>query len=153
MKHTLTELVDDILQRIEEHPDAAPTEHGLRSWLARQGYTKNDIEAVIKQVRPRFAALKKNLERRGPGPVRQLTPFEEYKLSPEARDALARIEMHGLIDSYEREMILERLAQFDGEVGLDELDYLLSWLVYSTRDVETQQTIYNVFENNRKSVH
>ena len=153
MKHSLTELVDDILQRLEEHPDAAPTEHGLRSWLTRQGYTKNDIEAVLKLVRPRVAALKKTLDRRGPVSVRQLTPYEEYKLTPEARDALARLELHGLVDPYEREMILERLAQFEGEVGLDELDYLLSWLIYSTRDVETQQTIYNVFENNRKSVH
>lgn len=152
MKTTLTELVDVIIERIEQHPDTAPTEHGIRSWLVRQGYNKRDIETVLKLVRPRFEALR-HMGRRGLGAVRQLTAYEEYKLSPEARDTLIRLELYGLIEPYEREMILDRLAQFESEVGMDELDYLLSWLVYSSRDVESQQTIYNVFEGNKKNVH
>lgn len=152
MKHSLTELVDVIIQRMEAHPDAAPTEHGLRSWLARQGYTKHDIEAVIKLVRPRFEALRHHTHR-APVALRQLTIYERYKLSPEARDALVRLELYSLIDGYERELLLDRLSQFEGEVGLDELDYLLSWIVYSTRDVESQQTIYNVVEGNKGTIH
>ncbi|HNR33264.1 MAG TPA: DUF494 family protein [Candidatus Hydrogenedentes bacterium] len=152
MKTTLTELVDLIIERIKQHPDTAPTAHGLRSWLARQGYNKHDIEAVLKMVRPRFEALR-HAGSCGPGAVRQLTAYEDYKLTPEARDALARLELYGLIEPYEREMLLDRLSQFEAEVGMDELDYLLSWLVYSSRDVESQQTIYDVFEGNKKTAH
>ena len=36
---------------------------------------------------------------------------------------------------------------------MDDLDYLLGWVIYSTRDVESQQTIYNVFEGNSKAVN
>ncbi|MCC6143316.1 MAG: DUF494 family protein [Candidatus Hydrogenedentes bacterium] len=152
MKAPLNELVNEILQRLEEHPERAPSESGIRSWLVRQGYNQRDIDAAMRIMRPRFASARP-LTSRGPAAVRQLSPYEEYKLAPEARDALARLELYELIDPFEREMILERLNQFDGEVGLEELDYLLSWLLYSTRDVETQQTIYNVFEGNRDTLH
>ena len=151
MKNTLTDLAEVIIQRIEERPQAVPTEKGLRNWLTRLGYTKRDIDVVLKLVQPRFTALH-HAGLQAPGTVRQLSLFEQYKLTPEAREALARLDLYTLIDPFERELILDRLHQFEGEVGLDELDYLLSWLLYSTRDVESQQTIYNVFEGN-KQVH
>ena len=147
MKTTLIELADVIIQRIEERPNAVPTEKGLRNWLSRLGYNKRDIDAVLKMVQPRFDALR-HAGLQGPGSVRHLSLYEEYKLAPEAREALARLEMYNLVDPFERELILDRLNQFEGEVGLEELDYLLSWLLYSMRDVESQQTLYNVFENN-----
>ncbi|MFP4500141.1 MAG: DUF494 family protein [Candidatus Hydrogenedentota bacterium] len=145
MKHTLIELADVIIERLEQRPEALPTENGLRSWLSRLGYTKRDIDQVIKLVRPRVEALRHAGIQR-PGAVRHLSVYEEYKLTPAAREALARLELYNLVDAYEREMILDRLNQFEGDVGLDELDYLLSWLLYSTRDVESQQTLFNVFE-------
>ena len=89
----------------------------------------------------------------GPGQVRLLSPYEAYKLTPEARDALARLELYDVIDVSEREYILERLDQFEGTVGLSELDYLVSWIVCGNRDVESQQTIYNVMEGNTETRH
>jgi uncharacterized protein Smg (DUF494 family) len=85
--------------------------------------------------------------------VRLLSSYEEQRLTPEARNALARLDLYGLIEPHEREMILDRLNQFEGEVGLDELDYLLSWVVCSLRDVESQQTIYSVLEGGDNVVH
>jgi len=38
-------------------------------------------------------------------------------------------------------------------VDLDYLDYLLSWLMGATRDVETQQTIFSVFEGSEDVIH
>jgi uncharacterized protein Smg (DUF494 family) len=93
------------------------------------------------------------MRERGPGQVRQLSPFEMYKLTPEARDALARLELYDIIDTSEREYILERLDQFEGSVGVNELDYLVSWIVCGNRDVESQQTIYNVMEGNTEVRH
>ena len=152
MKQSLLKLVDVILRKIDEHPEAPHTEGVIRTWLQRQGYNKRDIEAAMKLVRPRFVASSQVVNYR-PGSVRLLSIYEEYKLSPEARDALARLERYGLLDIFEREIILGRLGQFEGELGLDELDYLLSSVVYGTRDVESQQTLYNILEGTGDTLH
>ena len=154
MKQSLDKLVTDILRRMEEHPETIRTEKRLRNWLAGQGYKKRDIDAALKLLQPPegavTAAPSSTMSTRA---VRHLSPFEAYKLTPEARDALVRLELHELISPIEREMLLERLGQFEGEVGIEDLDYLLSWLLYSMRDVESQQTIYAVFEGNQATLH
>jgi len=151
MKQSLMELVDVILQRIEERHDSAPSETGIRSWLLRQGYNKRDIDAAMRLVRSRIAS---NLpvERQRPDSLRQLSVWERFKLTSEARDALVRLDLYELISAAEREMILDQLAQFDGEVGLAELDYLVSW-VCGDRNVESQQTLFTVIEGNGENVH
>lgn len=151
MKQSLIKLVDVILRRIEEQPETGRTEQGLRSWLARQGYNKRDIDAAMKLVRPHMAP-RQDLPA-PPSTVRTFSPAEEQKLTTEARNALARLDVYGLIDSYERELILDRLGQFEGEVGIEELDYLVSWLVCSTRDYESQQYLYNVLEGDTGTFH
>lgn len=146
MKPALIKLVDAILRHMEEHPETAPTEYGIRKWLAQQGCTKRDIESAMRILRPRFSATSAGAVE-NPVSTRPLTDTELYKLAPQARDMLARLDAYGLIDPYEREMILERLNHFEGEIGLEELDFLLSWVVYSTRDFETQQTFNRVIES------
>lgn len=145
MKPSVTELVSVILAKIRENPGEPQSENGLRSWLRLQGYNKRDIDAAIKLVRPRFVARPRVAEYR-PGSVRSLSLLEEHKLTPEARDALARLDMYELIDPFEREMILDRMHQFEGVVGLQELDYLVSWIVCGGRDVEFQQAISQVLD-------
>ena len=154
MKHSVIEIVDVILRRLEEHPEALPTETGLRSWLSRQGFNKREIDAAMKLVKPGFAvAAHHQAQPQMRNSVRQLSIIEEYKLSPEARNALTRLELYGFLDPYDREMILDYLNHFDGEVGMDELDYLLSWMVCGGRDVAFQQTLFDVFEGKKDTLH
>ena len=154
MKHSVTDIVDVILRRLQEHPEALPSEKGLRSWLSRQGYNKREIDAAIKLVKPGFPSVPHPITpTQTQSSVRLLSILEEYKLTPEARNALARLELYGLLDPYDREMILDYLNHFDGEVGLDELDYLLSWMVCSGRDVAYQQTLFDVFEGKKDTKH
>jgi uncharacterized protein Smg (DUF494 family) len=152
MKLPLIELVDEIIRRIQERPEAVPSEKGIRSWLARKGYGKREIDAAMKLVGPRVCSLTETAKQL-PSTIRLLSVYEEYKLTTEARNALARLELYGMIDPYEREMILDYLNHFEGEVGLDELDYLLSWMVCSGRDVGFQQALYNVFEGKQDTLH
>ena len=152
MKQSLMDLVNVILQRLQDQPDVLPSETGLRRWLVRQGYAKRDIDAAILLVRPRMTQMP-HVDETGPGPIRHLSHYERLRLTPEARDALARLDLYELIDPTEREMILERLDQFDGEVGLPELEYLLSWIVCSARDTESQNTIYNAMHAQRMTLH
>lgn len=151
MKSSLVELVDVIVRRIQEHPDARPTEKGLRTWLRRQGYTKRDIDAALKLVGRHFSVLPTDAGRATT--VRMYSAYEEYKLSPQARQALTRLEVYGLLEPYEREMILDYANHFEGHVDIEELDYLLSWMVCSNRDVECQQTFYSVFEGKGETLH
>lgn len=152
MKQVLSELINVILQRLEEHPESPPTELGMRKWLAGQGYNKRDIDAAMRLVGADLPA--DQAEGRGrPGLVRHLSGVEAHKLSREARDALARLELYDLIDPFEREMILDRVSQMEGTVTLEDLDYLMSWFLMGTRDVETQQTLYQVLEGSGGTLH
>lgn len=152
MKQQVVELVHVILQHLEQRDGAPLSKHGMRTWLVRQGYSKKDIEAALGMVWPRLGGGDLAVRPRK-AVFRQFSPYERYKLSLEARDALTRLDIYELIDPYEMELLLERLGQLEGEVGLDELDYLLSWILCSTRDVESQQTLFRVFEGDNGTLH
>lgn len=152
MKQALSELINVILQRLEEHPEVAPSDSGMRKWLAGQGYNKRDIDAAMRLVGAELAA-EKTLGGRSAGGVRHLSPIETHKMTRDAREALARLDLYELIDPYEREMILERVVQTEGVVTMEELEYLLSWILMGSRDVESQQTIFQVFEGGTGTLH
>jgi len=105
MKVHLAELVDVILSQLEENPDVSPSEKHLRSWLTGQGYAKTDIDAALRVVMPALAQVSIP-QHRSPGNVRHLSPFEASKMTPEARAALARLELYELRDPSERELLL-----------------------------------------------
>lgn len=152
MKKSLTKIVDVLMQKIEEQPGRVQSESSIRTWLMGQGFANRDIDAAMVMVRPKLTGASPS-RNRGPGKVRQLSPYERFKLTAEARDALVRLELYELLNPDEREMILDRFDQFDGEIGMAELDYLVSWVVCSARDVEYQQTIYNVLERKGEKLH
>ena len=155
MKQSLLKLLDVILEKMQDTPDLAVSEGRLRSWLQREGYNKRDIDQAIRLVGRRLASendASDSLRHARTG-NRVLTPYEDFKLSREARDALVRLEYYGLIDGFERELVLDRLSQFDGEIGLDELDFILAHAIYATRDYETQQTLMNVLDGERDIFH
>lgn len=152
MKDIITELVDVILRKVQENPHHPPSPGGLRKWLRGQGYAQNDIDAAMRLAVSKATEANKRVDRMLP-PGRVYTLAEELKMSREAREALKRLELYTLIDAYEVEAILERMYQFDGEVGLEELDYLVNWVVCGARDVETQRTIYDVLDKEPQTYH
>lgn len=149
MKTSLMELIDVIQQRLQARPEARLNDPGLRRWLTRKGYTNLEIDSAFRALSHAPAMP----ERRAPGNVRQLAQHEAHKLSPEVREALARLDMYEMLDPFTREVVLERLTQFEGEAGMEELDYALSWAYAPTRDVETLQTLYTIFDGNGETVH
>ncbi len=142
MKQSLSQLVNVILKKLAEQP-AGPNEGGIRTWLIRQGYAQRDIDAAMKMV-----GRRPGIGHHPPRPVgvRHLSEYEALRLTPEAKAALMRLEMYELIEPAEREAMLERMDQIEGPVGVPDLEYLLSWIVCPTRDVETQQTLFAVID-------
>lgn len=145
-------LVDVVIQKLQELPEGSFSESRIRNWLSKKGYSRRDIDAAIQAVRPRYA-FAHDIVHAVPGSPRQLSRYEAFKLTLEARNTLARLDLYELIDPSEREMILERLDQFEGQVGMDELEYLVSWIVCSTRDTEHQQTIFSVLDGKNRTLH
>lgn len=149
MKTSLTELITVIRQRLQARPEAKLNDPGLRRWLSRKGYSTGDIEAALNLLQLRGGAP----EQRRPGAVRQLAYHESLKLSPEVREALARLDLYEMLDPFTRELVIERLSQFEGEVSMEDLDYTLSWAFAPSRDVESIQTLYTVFDGSSETVH
>ena len=147
MKEMVAELVHVILQRSQETGLSPLADKSLRSWLTAKGYRKPDIEAAMKLVAARKQKRPVSTSRSA---MRQLSPWEYSKMTQEARAALARMEQYEMLSPYEREMLLERISQMEGEVTLDDLDYLVSWLLCSVRDFESQNTLYQIFEGSKK---
>ncbi len=152
MKDIITELVDVILRKVQENPHHPPSPGGLRKWLRGQGYAQNDIDAAMRLAVSKATEANKGVDHMLPA-ARIYTLAEELKMSKDAREALKRLELYALIDAYEIEAILERMYQFEGEVGLEELDYLVNWVVCGARDVETQRTIYDVLDKEPQTYH
>ncbi len=146
MKQNVRELVDVILRGLRDSSELLSSETGLRKWLSNKGYAKIDIDAAINLVRPRIESNLK-VEELGPGLVRQLLPYEEFKMSLEAKHALTRLQLYSLLDPVEVELVLERLDHFEGTVGLSELEYLVSWVSGSTRDATAQSVLFDVLDN------
>lgn len=150
MKQSISKLVNVILEKLAEQA-GAPNEGGIRTWLLRQGYAQRDIDVAFKMARRRAGAPPSSTKR--PTGPRHLSEYEALRLSPEAQAALLRLELYELIEPAEREAMLERMDQFEGQVGLADLEYLLSWIVCPTRDVETQQTIFAVLDGKTGRAH
>jgi uncharacterized protein Smg (DUF494 family) len=143
MNKTVRELVFMVLRRLDEPGTPALTETSVRSWLTHEGFKRRDIDAVLKIVSrclPKHRKPEEGHLRR----VRCLAPYEDMKLSTEARNALMRLDALEILDMFDREILMDRLTQVDGEVGLDELDMVLA-SVCGYRDVVSQQTIRSAF--------
>lgn len=152
MKKSLMKLMDVVLQKLQEKPEGGYSEAGLRRWLSQRGYSSGDIDAAIQLVRPGYRFAPETMEISAQTP-RHLAPFEAYKLTPEARDALARLDVYEMLDPMEREAILDRLEQFEGPITMEELNYLVSWVAGSIRDVEHQQTLSQILNKTEAKLH
>ena len=152
MTERVSELVAVIVRMMQDHPESPPSEKRLRSLLVGQGYAKRDIDAAIKLAWPRFASRQSVVDHK-PGSMRSLSLYEDHKLATEARDGLARLDLAGIITPYEREIVLDHLGHFDGPIGMEELDYLLSWLVCGGRDVEYKRTLADVLAGKGDMLH
>jgi uncharacterized protein Smg (DUF494 family) len=153
MRNTLVaELVGLIVRRVQETPEGRrPSAKSLRAWLKRRGFQKQDIDAALKLALERLEPVTQ------PAALqhvpRMLSTYEERKLTPQAREALFRLERYGLITPAEREMVLERLPHVEGTLDPDGLDFLLAWVVYPTRTIAEQQSLMAVLHNETVAFH
>lgn len=150
MKPSITKIVDKIIQKLQESAREVPSEAGLRSWLAKEGFASKDVDAAIRVMKP---VLVSRSGHESIPQMRVFSPYESLFLSAEARGALTRLELFGFIGPQEREIILERIDQFDGELDMAALEYLVSTYVCSGLDAAHQQMIYQVLDGKTDIYH
>lgn len=150
MKPPITKLVDKIIRKLQESGGDLPSKAGIRTWLTRQGYASKDVDAAIEVVGTDWGDSK---SADTPLQTRVLSAYESYFLSAEALAALTRLEMYGMISPTERELILDKLDQFDGEMDMAALEYLISTQICAGYDIAHQQMIYQVLDGRTDMFH
>lgn len=151
MKVSIAKLVNVILERMATARGKAPTEKAMRTFLLRQGYNRNDIDSAIEIINTHLA--QKPVYSTQAPPVRQLAFYESTKISMEVHQAMTRLELMGLLDPFEREVLLERFIHSEGQADMESLDFALSYVVGTARNAEAQQTMLTVFEGYSPTLH
>lgn len=151
MKVSIAKLVNVILERMATTRGKVPTEKAMRTFLLRQGYNRNDIDSAIEIINTHLAH--KPVYSTLAPPVRQLAFYESTKITMEVHQAMIRLELMGLLDPFEREVLLERFIHSEGQADMESLDFALSYIVGTARNAETQQTMLTVFEGYSPTLH
>lgn len=151
MKASVAELVSYILEHIVDATGKPPTEKAMRSLLTRKGYKRSDIDNALEVINDQL--LERPVLSDAMPPLRQLAFYENTKIQQDVHHALTRLEILGLIEPIEREMLLERFLHSDGPADMEALDFALSYIVGVGRNVETQQTMLTVFEGFSPTIH
>ncbi len=151
MKVSIAKLVDVILAHVAASRDKIPSEKSMRTLLRRQGYNKCDIDSAFEIINTHLVQ-KPTYYMQSPA-VRQLAFYESNKISLEAQHAMTRLELMGLLEPFEREILLERFIHSEGQADMESLDFALSYMVGTARNAEAQQTMMSVFEGYSPTLH
>lgn len=151
MKVSVAKLVHVILERMASSRGKMPTEKAMRTFLLREGYNRRDIDSAIEIINTQLS--QKPAYYTEMPPVRQLAFYESAKISTDVHHALTRLELMGLLDSYERELLLERFIHSEGQADMEALDFALAYVVGTARNAEAQQTMLTVFEGYSPTIH
>lgn len=150
MKTSITQILDKIVQKLQENTNSVPSEAGIRNWLCKQGYSASDVDEALNELKPQLESMNSQSV---PLHTRVLSPYESFLLTTEAKSALMRLELYGLIGMAEREILLERLEQYEGEIDLGGLEYVLSTHICVGYDVAHQQIMYQVLDGSEGYFH
>jgi len=151
MKTSLAELVNVILEQMNCVEEKPFTEKAMRSRLIKEGYKRSDIDSAFKLINTHLSE-KPVLSETAP-PIRHLVYYESNKMQMDVRNAMTRLELMGMIEPLEREMLLERFIHSEGLADMESLDYALSYIIGTGRNVEFQQAMLSIFEGFPPTLH
>lgn len=151
MKLSVAKLVNEILEHLVSATGKAPSEKAMRTFLLRRGYNRRDIESAIEFINAHL--VERPVYSRQSLSVRHLAFYESTKITQDAYQAMTRLELMGLLDPMEREVLLERFIHSEGQADMEALDFALSYFIGTARNAETQQTMISVFEGYSPTLH
>jgi uncharacterized protein Smg (DUF494 family) len=151
MKTSVAELVNAILEQMDAANDKPPTEKTVRSRLIKKGYNRRDIDSAFKLINTHLT--EKPVMNEVMPSIRHLAFFESTKIQPDVHQAMTRLELMGLLEPYEREMLLERFIHSEGQADMEALDFALSYIIGTGRNAEFQQAMLSIFEGFSPTLH
>lgn len=151
MKISVAELVSVILEQMDAAGEKPFPEKTVRSRLIKQGYNRRDIDSAFKLINTHLSE-KPVLNETMPS-IRHLAFFESTKVQQDVHHAMTRLELMGLLEPYEREMLLERFIHSEGQADMEALDFALSYIIGTGRNAESQQAMLSIFEGFSPTIH
>ena len=131
----------------------ADLRENLSAAFLQAGYASQEIDEVLDVLFASRDGVRETRPLWNEAIIRSLSDIEQAKLSDEARSVLRRVELYGLLTPEELEIVLEQALRSDGVVSREEMEYILASTIYGSRDVEAQQTLFNVMEGNTFLYH
>ncbi|MCK5862429.1 MAG: DUF494 family protein [Candidatus Hydrogenedentes bacterium] len=151
MKISVAKLVDVILEKMDAASEKPFPEKSVRSHLIKQGYNRRDIDSAFTLINSHLS--EKTLLNESQPALRQLAFFESTKVQRDVQHTIMRLELLGLLEPYEREMLLERFIHSEGQADMEALYFALSYIIGTTRNAESQQAILSIFEGYSPTMH
>jgi uncharacterized protein Smg (DUF494 family) len=151
MKISVAELVNVILEQMSGTTEKPFTEKAMRSRLIKQGYKRSDIDSAFKLINTHLSE-KPVLNETTPS-IRHLAYYESNKIQTDVHHAMTRLELMGMLEPYEREMLLERFIHSEGQADMEALDFALSYIIGTGRNAEFQQAMLSIFEGFSPTLH
>ena len=151
MKISVAELVSVILEEMNGTSGKPFTEKAVRSHLIKQGYKRQDIDSAFKVIHTHLS--EKPVMHETMPSLRHLAFFESNKIHTDVHHAMTRLELMGLLEPYEREMLLERFIHAEGQADMEALDFALCYIIGAGRNAEAQQAMFSIFEGFSPTMH
>ncbi len=151
MKASVAELVSVILDKMDTVNNRRSSEKAMRSFLIEQGYNIRDIDSAFQLINTHLCE-RPVIQERTPA-LRQLAFFESTKVNGEVHQAMTRLELMGLLEPLEREMLLERFIHSEGQADMEALDFALSYIIGAGRNAESHQAMLAVFDGYPPTMH
>lgn len=157
----MKESILDVLLYLFEHffyddPDAVRDRDSLQNGLIQAGFAPTEINKAfdwldeLARQRPSAAQPRTN------GPIRVYAEPELARLDADCRGFLAFLELNGVIDADQRELVLDRVMALDHEeIDLDDLKWVVLMVLFNQPGSEAAYAWMEsqMFEDEPEPVH
>jgi Smg protein len=135
MKETILDVLLYLFENyFYDDPDAVRDRDSLQAGLIQAGFSPSEVNKAFDWL-DELARLRPSVdlpERVSVGPVRIFVDAEEARLDVECRGFLMFLEHNGILDSVQRELVVDRVMALDQEeIDLDDLKWVVLMVLFN----------------------
>ena len=135
MKHTVLDVLIYLFEHyLDEEDGLAIDREALRAELKGAGFDEDPIEKAFDWLQA-LASQRENSPTQAfnrPGSIRVYTADESEKLSCESRGFLHYLEQVGVLDAYNRELVIDRVMALEAEdIDQDQLKWIVLMVLFN----------------------
>lgn len=145
MKETVLDVLMFLFENYIEDADIEPDRNVLQNHLLDAGFQDGDIDRAfdwLEGLSPEFQPeLHAELTQRPQKTIRIFSDEECERINVETRGFLLYLEQHEILNTYTREVVIDRIMALDAEdVDLDEVKWVILMVLFNQPGEETAFT-------------